>query len=327
MDIVTGSTGFIGNVLVRKLLQRGQRVRAFLRSTSDTTALEGLQVEKITGNILDPHSLTEAFRGVDTVYHMAAKITIMPWEDRLIRNINLEGTRNILKACFDARVKKLIYTSTIHALKEPPIGTTIDEDMPYDPNNERGEYDRSKAQASLEVMEAAGKGLHAVVLCPTGVLGPYDWRLSPITQTFLDFYNGRMKMAINGAYDFVDVRDVAEGHILASQKAKPGSNYILSGQRITMQEMFGMLEEITGTRAPWLSIPTWLVRAYSTFMPAYYKLTGKTPRFTNYSIKTLNSNSWISNKKAAEELGYDPRPIKKSIEDTIKWFKETKIIT
>jgi dihydroflavonol-4-reductase len=327
MDLVTGSTGFIGNVLVRRLIDSGRKVRAFLRTSSDKTVLEGLPVERITGNILDPHSLTEAFRGVDTVYHMAAKITIMPWEDRLIRNINLEGTRNILKACFDGRVKKLIYTSTIHALKEPPIGTTIDENMPYDPNNERGEYDRSKAQASLEVMEAAGKGLHTVVLCPTGVLGPYDWRLSPITQTFLDYYNGKMKMTLCGAYDFVDVRDVAEGHILASQKAKPGSNYILSGQRITMQEMFGMLEEITGTRAPWLSIPTWLVRAYSTFMPVYYKLTGKTPRFTNYSIKTLNSNSYISHKKATEELGYDPRPIKKSIEDTIKWFKEAKIIT
>ena len=327
MDLVTGSTGFIGNVLVRKLIDGGRKVRAFLRTTSDTIALEGLPVERIIGNILDPQSLAEAFRGVDTVYHMAAKITIMPWEDRLIRNINLEGTRNILKACHDGRVKKLIYTSTVHALKEPPTGTIIDENMPYDPNNERGEYDRSKAQASLEVMEAAGKGLHTVVLCPTGVLGPYDWRLSPITQTFLDYYNGRMKMTLCGAYDFVDVRDVAEGHILASQKAKPGSNYILSGQRITMQEMFGMLEEITGTRAPWLSIPTWLVRAYSTFMPAYYKLTGKTPRFTNYSIKTLNSNSCISHIKATEELGYDPRPIKKSIEDTIKWFKEAKIIT
>ena len=327
MDLVTGSTGFVGNALVRRLINRGHKVRAFLRTTSNTIALEELPVERVTGNILDPQSLAEAFRGVDTVYHMAAKITIMPWEDRLIRNINLEGTRNVIKACHDGRVKKLIYTSTIHALKEPPIGTTIDEDMPYDPNNERGEYDRSKAQASLEVMEAASKGLHTVVLCPTGVLGPYDWRLSPITQTFLDYYNGKMKMTLYGAYDFVDVRDVAEGHILASQKAKPGSNYILSGQRITMQEMFGMLEEITGTRAPWLSIPTWLVRAYSTFMPAYYRLTGKTPRFTNYSIKTLNSNSLISHKKAAEELGYDPRPIKKSLEDTIKWFKDAKITT
>lgn len=327
MDLVTGSTGFIGNVLLRKLIDSGRKVRAFLRTSSDKTVLEGLPVERITGNILDPHSLTEAFRGVDTVYHLAAKISIMPGEDQILKKINLEGTRNVIKACLDAKVKKLIHTSTIHALKEPPIGTTIDEDMPYDPNNERGEYDRSKAQASLEVMEAAGKGLHTVVLCPTGVLGPYDWRLSPITQTFLDFYNGRMKMAINGAYDFVDVRDVAEGHILASQKAKPGSNYILSGQRITMQEMFGMLEEITGTRAPGINVPFWLAKAYCTFTPAYYRLSGKTPRYTNYSLCTLQSNSVISHKKATEELGYDPRSVKQSIEDTFKWFKDAKIVT
>ena len=327
MDIVTGSTGFIGNVLVRKLIKRGRKVRAFLRPTSDTIALEGLPVERITGNILDPHSLVEAFRGVDTVYHMAAKITIMPWEDQITRKINLEGTRNVIKACLDGRVKKLIYTSSIHSLREPPMGTTIDENMTYDPENERGEYDRSKAQASLEVMEAAGKGLHTVVLCPTGVLGPYDWRLSPITQTFLDYYNGKMKMTLYGAYDFVDVRDVTEGHILASQKAKPGSNYILSGQRITMQEMFGMLEEITGTRAPGINIPFWLAKAYCTFTPAYYRLSGKTPLYTDYSLCTLQSNSVISHKKATDELGYESRPTKQSIEDTFKWFKDAKIIT
>lgn len=226
MDLVTGSTGFIGNVLIQKLLERGQKVRAFLRSTSDLIALKDLSVERVTGNILDQRSLVEAFQGIDTVYHMAAKISIMPGEDRLTREINLEGTRNVIRACRDARVKKLIYTSTIHALKEPPVGNTIDENMPYDPENERGEYDRSKAQASIEVLEAGKESLHAVALCPTGTIGPYDWRLSAITQTFLDFYNGKMNMAIGGAYDFVDVRDVARGHILAAQKAKSGENHI-----------------------------------------------------------------------------------------------------
>ena len=327
MNLVTGSTGFIGNVLIRKLLERGQKVKALLRPTSDIAALRDLSVERVTGNILDLQSLIEAFQGIDTVYHLAAKISIMPGEDRLIREINLEGTRNVIRACLDAKVKKLIYTSTIHALKEPPMGTTIDENMPYDPENERGEYDRSKAQASIEVIEAIDKGLHTVVLCPTGTLGPYDWRLSPITQTFLDFYNGRMKMAIDGAYDFVDVRDVAEGHMLAAEMAKPGSNYILSGQRVTMQEMFKILEEVTGTRGPGMNVPFWLARAYCTLTPAYYRLSGKTPRYTSYSICTLRSNSDISHKKAARELGYDPRPIRKSIEDTFKWFKDAKIIT
>lgn len=326
MDLVTGSTGFIGNVLIRKLLKRGQEVRAFLRSTSDIVALKNLPIERITGDILDQQSLVKAFRGIDTVYHLAAKISIMPGEDRLIREINLEGTRNVIRACLDAGVKKLIYTSTIHALKEPQTGTTIDESMNYDPENERGEYDRSKAQASIEVLEAGKKNLHTVVLCPTGTLGPYDWRLSALTQTFIDFYNGKMKMAIGGAYDFVDVRDVAQGHIIAAQKAKSGENYILSGQRITMQEMFGILEEVTGVRRPGLYIPMWLTKAYCCFTPAYYKLSGSTPRFTNYSLNTLASNSFISHAKASKELGYDPMSVKKSIEDTFKWFREAGII-
>ncbi len=327
MDLVTGSTGFIGNVLIRKLLEKGQKVRAFLRPTSDLIALKDLPVERATGNILDQRSLAEAFQGIDTVYHLAAKISIMPGEDRLTREINLKGTRNVIRACLDARVKKLIYTSTIHALKEPPMGTTIDENMPYDPENERGEYDRSKAQASIDVLEAGKEGLHTVVLCPTGTLGPHDWRLSAITQTFLDFYNGKMKMAIGGAYDFVDARDVAQGHILAAQKAKSGENYILSGQRVTMQEMFGMLAEVTGVGSPGLCIPMWLAKAYCRFTTVYYRLSGSTPRFTKYSLTTLQSNSFISHGKASKELGYDPRPIKQSIEDTFKWFRDAKVIT
>jgi dihydroflavonol-4-reductase len=136
-----------------------------------------------------------------------------------------------------------------------------------------------------------------------------------------------MKMAIGGAYDFVDARDVAEGHILAAQKAKSGENYILSGQRVTMQEMFMMLSEVTGIGSPGLYIPMWLARVYCCFTPAYYKLSGSTPRFTNYSLTTLQSNSFISHSKASKELGYDPRPIKQSIEDTFKWFREAKVIT
>ncbi len=327
MDLVTGSTGFIGNVLIQKLLEKDRKVRAFLRPTSDLIALKDLPIERVTGNILNMQSLLKAFQGIDTVYHLAAKISIMPGEDRLTREINLEGTRNVIRACRDARVKKLIYTSTIHALKEPPMGTTIDEDMPYDSENERGEYDRSKAQASIEVLEAGKGDLHTIVVCPTGTLGPYDWRLSAITQTFLDFYNGKMKMAIGGAYDFVDVRDVAQGHILAAQKARSGENYILSGQRVTMKEMFGMLSQVTGIGSPGLYLPMWLARAYCCFTPVYYKLSGSTPRFTNYSLNTLASNSFISHSKASRELGYDPIPVKESIKDTFKWFKDVGIIT
>jgi len=326
MDVVTGSNGSIGNVLVRELLKRGRTVRVFFRPTSDIKSLEGLEVEKVVGNIHDTDSLIKSFKGADIVYHLAAMISIMPGDRSLIHNINFGGTRNVINACLNCGVKRLVYTSTIHALKEPPFGNVIDENMPFNPKNNRGEYDRSKALASLEVVKAAKNGLDSVVVCPTGVLGPYDFKISAISQTFIDFINKKLKFMVNGAYDFVDVRDVAVGHILAAEKGKTGENYILSGERVTMDEIMSMLEEITGVEASRSRVPVWMAKIAGVFTPIYYKLTNTTPRFTEYSISTLQSNSCISHEKASKELGYNPRTVRQSIKDTIKWFKENKII-
>ena len=147
-----------------------------------------------------------------------------------------------------------------------------------------------------------------------------------MTQTFIDFARGKMKITTNGAYDFVDVRDVAIGHILAVEKGKTGEKYILSGERVTMDEMMSMLKEISGIQPPKYKVPTWLVKTAGIFTPVYYKLANKTPRFTYYSVNTLLSNSYISHEKASRELGYNPIPVKKSIEDTFKWFRENKIL-
>ena len=326
MDVVTGSNGSIGNVLVRELLKRGRTVRVFSRPTSDIKSLEGLEVEKVVGNIQDVDSLIKSFKGADIVYHLAAMISIMPGDRSLIRSINFEGTRNVVNACLICGVKRLVYTSTIHALKEPPFGTVIDENMPFNPKNNRGEYDRSKALASLEVVKAAKNGLDSVLVCPTGVLGPYDFKISAISQTFIDFINKKLKFMVNGAYDFVDVRDVAVGHILAAERGKTGENYILSGERVTMDEIMSILEEITGVGASRLRVPIWMAKIAGVFTPIYYKLTNTTPRFTGYSISTLQSNSYISHEKASKELGYSPRTVRQSIKDTIKWFRENKII-
>jgi len=230
MDIVTGATGYIGNVLVRQLLNKGRAVRTLVRPTSDLTSLKGLKIEKAIGNILDIDSLINAFREADTVYHLAANISIMPGNAKLIRKINIEGTINVIKACIKCGVRRLIYTSSIHALEEPSNGTIIDEDMPFDPYSIRGEYDRSKAQASLEVLKATRRGLDAVIVCPTGITGPYDFKVSAISQTFINFASHRLKFIVDGAFDFVDVRDVAAGHILAANKGKTGESYILSGE-------------------------------------------------------------------------------------------------
>ena len=326
MEVVTGAAGCIGNVLTRELVKKDKKVRTLIRSTSNLSSLEGLKIEKVLGDILDRDSLIKAFRGADIVYHLAATISIMPGDKKLIRRNNLEGTRNVINACLECGVRRLVYTSSIHALKEPLEGIIIDESMPFDLNSRRGEYDRSKALASLEVIEAAGNGLDTTVVCPTGVLGPYDFRGSLITRTFIDFARSKMKITLNGAYDFVDVRDVAEGLILAAEKGRTGQCYILSGERVTMDEMMAMLSGISGVGLPEYKVPVWLVKAAGMISPLYYKLANKTPRFTIYSINTLQSNSYISHEKASRELGYNPRPVKESIKDTFRWLEENKML-
>ncbi|MBM3707743.1 MAG: SDR family oxidoreductase [Actinobacteria bacterium] len=326
MDIVTGSTGCIGNVLVRELVKSGRAVKSLIRSSSNTLCLKDCITEKTTGDVLDLESLIKAFRNADTVYHLASEISIMPGYNKYLWDINISGTKNVIKACFECKVKKLIYTSSIHALKEPPDGIIIDETMPFDPESPRGIYDRSKALASIEVLKAAKEGLDAVIVCPTAVIGPYDFKISYLGQLFIDYCNRKLNIIVEGAYDFVDVRDVVSGHILAADKGRPGDYYILSGQKVTLDKLMKILEEITGIPQPKYKLPLWFAKTIAAIMPAYYKLSNTKPRFTLYSINTIQSNSNISHKKAESELGYKARSVEASIKDTIEWFKINKLI-
>jgi dihydroflavonol-4-reductase len=189
-----------------------------------------------------------------------------------------------------------------------------------------GPYNRSKAIASLEVQRAAAEGLDAVIVCPTAVIGPYDFRISHTGRLIIDYCNGRFKIKVDGAYDFVDVRDVCRGHILAAEKGRKGHYYLLSGQRVTIDELMLMLEEITGIPRPRYKIPVYFARFFAFFTPVYYLLTGTKPKFTLYSINTIQSNSNISHKKASKELGYSARPLRESLIDTIEWFRQNNII-
>ena len=322
MIVVTGATGHIGNVLVRKLLARGEKVRAVVPSFEDFKPLEGLEVEIVNGDVRNVDSLIEAFKGAKIVYHLAGIVTILSGNDDFLYQVNVKGTKNVVDACLKNNVERLVYVSSVHALKEPPKGTVIDEACIYDAECVRGSYDLSKALASLEVLKGIDKGLDAVLICPSGVIGPCDYRISQMGHMFINFMKGNLKAYVEGAYDFVDVRDVAEGLIMACKDGKCGESYVLSGEQISVQELLFELEKITGMKAPSFKAPLWIVKAISSGSPLYHKFTGKEPLFTSYSIDVLNSNSKISSSKARNELGYSPRPIKESINDSVKWFKE-----
>ncbi len=319
MILVTGAAGHIGNVLVRELVERGEKVRALILPGEDTTSIYGLDIEVIVGNVLDTNSLDRAMRGVDIVYHLAGIISILPDKDELMWKVNVEGTRNVLAAAKKANVKRLVHTASIHALSRNWIGR-INEDVPFDPDTTAGGYDRTKAAASLLVLEAVKDGLDAVIVCPTGVIGPHDYRGSEMGDLIKDWLRKRLNFLVKGAYDFVDVRDVAHGHILACERGRSGEVYILSGWQIKVLELKHYVQNAIGKRIPTITLPMWMAKMGAKFMPFFYKITRRRPRFTDYSLETLQSNSEVSSDKAQKELGYKPRELKSTVSDTVEWL-------
>ena len=322
MIVVTGATGHIGNVLVRELVSRGEEVRALILPSEDTVPLEGLDAERVEGDVLDEDSLVRAFEGASAVYHLAGIVAIRPGQNELMHRVNGVGTRNVAQACVTCGVKRLVYTSSIHALVEPEQGTVIDETCPVDPERLTIEYSKSKARATLGILQAVERDLDAVIVCPTGVIGPYDYRVSEIGQLILDFGRGRMRVTIDGAYDFVDVRDVAAGHILAFEKGRRGEEYILSGARMTVDELLAVLEEATGVGAPGWKAPLWAAQGIAYLAPLYSAITNRRVLFSRDMIATVTGNSLISSEKARRELGYSSRPIKQSLVDSVRWFRD-----
>jgi dihydroflavonol-4-reductase len=323
MWLVTGATGHIGNVLVRKLIERGEKVRALILPGESVESISGLEVEAVEGDVLNLDSLFKSFEGIRGVFHLAGVISIMPGSNEFARRVNVEGTKNILHVAKEKKVKKLVYTSSIHAIQRVD-GGIIDESLPYDPDNPYGAYDRAKAEATLEVQKAAQAGLEAVIACPTGVIGPYDFRGSLMGSVIRTAAETKPTLYVDGAYDFVDVRDVAEGLIAAAKHGKRGESYILSGQKISVRYLLETVCEITGRHFFQMKIPFDLAKFAALFTPMYYSLARVNPRFTPYSLEVLRSNANISHAKATRELGYKPRSLYESIKDTVKWFLERK---
>ncbi|HVP20749.1 MAG TPA: SDR family oxidoreductase [Anaerolineaceae bacterium] len=320
--LVTGATGHVGNTLVRELLAQQYHVRALVLPAEDTAALRDLPVELVTGDVLEPASLDAAFSKVEIVYHLAGIISIMPGSHALMRKVNVEGTRNVLAAARRSGVRRLVYTSSIHALQRPPLGVVIDESLPFDPDNPAGEYDRTKAEATLVVLDAVRDGLDAVIVCPTGIIGPHDYRGSELGTVVKGWMHQRLAFLTDGNFNWVDVRDIALGHILACERGRTGETYILGGERVSLARLWVMVREAAGIFSQTIIVPFRLAAAAAQAAALWYALTRTRGRFTPYSLETVNSNSAISIAKACRELGYSPRPIADTIRDTVNWWKE-----
>jgi dihydroflavonol-4-reductase len=322
MILVTGATGHIGNVLVRRLVEMGESVRAFLLPNEDSKVLSDLDIEIVEGNILEYSTLKTAFQGVKGAFHLAGMISILPGKNQLVQMVNVVGTKNVICAALESEVERLVYTSSIHAFERIPHGQWITEATSIDPTKSVAAYDHSKAEATLAIQHAVTEyGLNAVIVCPTGVIGPYDYNQSEMGHMIRGWMKNPVNFLINGCYDFVDVRDVVNGLILAYHHGKTGERYILNGEQIQIPAMIKMVKQAAEHKSLDVILPAALARFAVRFTPWYYNMTGTIPRLTSYSIDTLQSNSNIEPEKTRKSLAYQPRSLLQIITDTVHWWK------
>lgn len=328
MIVITGATGHIGNVLVRQLAlrnARGETIRVLVPPGETIESLRGTVVEMAVCDVTDYENVLACVRGADVVYHLAGIVSIVGGRAELIRRVNVTGTKNVLDAAGEAGVPRVVYVSSVHAFVEPEGGEEINESTPVDPERVLGDYARSKAEATLYARKAAAAGRNIVIVHPTGVIGPYEFRNSHTGAMLKGMMNRRYPVRIGGRYDFVDVRDVAGGIVLAGERGRPGESYILGGNAITVTELFEIVARLCGLKPPRYCAPVWLLKAAAPIVEAWAKMRGKTPTFTRYSLQTLFSNSNISSEKARRELGYFPRPANETLRDCILWARKEEV--
>ncbi|MGH0053937.1 MAG: NAD-dependent epimerase/dehydratase family protein [Sphaerochaetaceae bacterium] len=322
--LVTGAAGHLGSVITRKLLDKGRHVRAFVLP-NERNIPEGAGI--VFGDVCSKESIRPCFENLEgrelVVIHCAGIVSITSRFSQVVYDVNVTGTRNIVDLCKDYNVSKLVYVSSVHAIPEKPIGETISETVEFDPDKVLGVYAKTKAEASAYVLEAARQGLNACLVHPSGIIGPYDNGRGHTTTLIIDYCKQRLVSGIDGGYDFVDVRDVANGVISACERGGHGECYILSNRFYKVRELFDMLQLITGRRKIRVYLPIWFVRATARLSELYYRILKQTPLFTSYSIYTLGSNSLFSHEKARRELGFTTRDMEETLKDTVKWLKET----
>jgi dihydroflavonol-4-reductase len=319
---VTGATGHVGNVLVKELYDLGHQVTSLLLPNDKFQDVIEPYTKIVFGNILDYELLKNTIKNYDVVYHLAGIVEIGSGKKKKIYNINVNGTKNILKVCQENKIKRLVYTSSVHAFEELPKGQVMVEPLEFNYKKVKGNYAKTKAIASDLILKQEDKNLEVVIVCPSGVIGPCDYQLSNTGQLFVDFLLKRLTAYIKGSYNFVDVRDLASGIISASIKGKDKEVYLLTGSNISVKELLDMISEITGMKKIKTKLARWFILSMSYFAELYYRMRQQKPLFTHYSIKVLGSNHQFSNQKAMEKLDYTTRDIKVTVKDTLDFAKK-----
>lgn len=286
--------------------------------------LTALRPKKVFGDVTDPKSLEDAFKGADTVYHLAGVIDVGNDKDDFLRLVNVQGTVNVVEACKKAGVKKLVYASSVDAVEPLPDNELIDENTYISPDKVSGVYGKTKAEATRYVLDNAGEGLEVVAIYPSACIGPYDFKVSAPGEMIRMIMKGKLPVSLSfGGYNFVDIRDVAIGMIGAAEQGENGESYFLTGNIISAEELIKLISEKSGRKAPKYKMSLGLAKLLAPLAEVYYKISGASPLFTRLSIEILNNNCNFSHEKASKAFGYTPRSLEESIGDAVCWISET----
>ena len=319
--LVTGATGHVGTILVSVLQQRGEHVRALVRPNSNIVAHSNVEIYE--GDIRNRESLIPFFDRGDYDYvslvHCAALITIASKHNPEVWNINVHGTNNVMSLARDTGVDRIVYVSSVHAIPERPANEIITEVSSFSPNLVHGQYAKSKAAAAQIVMDYAKAGLNVSIVHPSGIIGPGDTRSrNHMIRTIQAISDGKISVGLQGGYDFVDSRDVADGIIGCEEKGRPGECYILNGNYISVLELVNSIRKIRGKKTTRIEAPHALAKLVAPVAEYFSRTFSKdAPLLTPYSVYTLHTNGRFSHEKATREFDYHPRPMEESIRDSL----------
>ena len=325
--LVTGATGFVGCHVARLLTERFGHVRVLVRPASQSRSIDGLNAERMSGDLRDPTSLKKALDGVKQVFHIAADYRLWAKNPDDIYQSNVAGTLNLIDASRQAGVQRFIYTSSVATIAIPGGERMPDEATQARLDQMIGHYKRSKFLAEQEVIKAAATGLPVVVVNPTTPIGPWDWKPTPTGRIIVDFLNGRIPAYVDTGFNVVAVEDVAEGHWLAATRGRIGERYILGERNITLKEFLGLVAVASGRRAPRIQMPHAVALAAGYAENVFATIAGREPRIPLEGVRMARHKMFVGCSKAARELGFRPAGIEGAIERAVQWYVENGYVT
>ena len=319
---ITGASGFIGGNLVRRLVEKGYRVKALVRPGSKISTAVVNEVEIVEGDILDFDTVLRGVSECGWVFHCAAAYKFWARDPRDIYKTNVNGTDNVLVAAHLVGVERIVYTSTVGTIGLPKVGLG-NETTPLPPHQVVGNYKRSKYLAEKIVLKKATAGIPVVVVNPTAPVGAWDVKPTPTGKVILDFLKQKMPAYVHTGLNFVDVSDVAEGHILAAIKGTIGERYILGNQNMSLLELFENLQELSGRKRPRLHIPNWIAMGVGQVDDLLEnKILRREPKIPLEGIKMAQICTYVSSQKAVDQLGFPQSPVNEALNQAIQWFRD-----